>query len=223
MPVRTTRPRQQRSSSTARSNVPSSRATSARMAAASVSSTLRANARSAMNAPLNAEGDGVRKHKDHEATKVTKTVGHGSDMGTEYSTRLRHSVVISVLCDLCVPCGSEVPSWFRRLLDDRIDGHQAAQQRFEAIETQGVLRITLGAGRLLVDLQEHAIDARRDAGAGQRLDVLREPGRDAVACRRGAAGCGSRRRRRARPVAASSGTRACRRSDCDSRSSCRAR
>src|SRR5437773_7268731 len=48
MPVRMTRPRQQRSSSTARSNVASSRGTSARIAPASVSSTLLASARSAM-------------------------------------------------------------------------------------------------------------------------------------------------------------------------------
>src|SRR5580765_5306053 len=49
MPVMMTRPRQLRSSSTARSNRSSSRSTSARIAAASVCRTLRARARSAMD------------------------------------------------------------------------------------------------------------------------------------------------------------------------------
>ena len=58
------------------------------------------------------------------------------------------------------------------------------QQRFEPIELKGVVRVALGAGGLFVHLEEHAIDARGDSCRRQRLDVLRESGRDAVAAAR---------------------------------------
>src|SRR6476646_7755913 len=119
MPVTITRTRHPRRTSTARSNDPSRRSTSARIAAASVCSTLRASARSAMDGGL----------------------------------------------------GS---------LHDRVDRGQLAEERLDQIEPQGILCIAAGAGRFVVDLQEHAVDAGSDAGRGKRLDVLREARRDAV-------------------------------------------
>ena len=62
--------------------------------------------------------------------------------------------------------------------------HQAAEQRLEQVEAQRVLRVALRARRILVHLEEHAVDAGRDAGRRQRLDVLRQAGRDAVAAAR---------------------------------------
>src|SRR5262245_49778306 len=59
MPVRMTRPLHSRSRRTAQSKRPSRRSTSARMAAASVSRTFRARARSAMDANLGAFRDRV--------------------------------------------------------------------------------------------------------------------------------------------------------------------
>ena len=49
------------------------------------------------------------------------------------------------------------------------------------IEAQGVGGVALGARRLLVDLHEHRVDAGGDAGRRQRLDVLRQARRHAVA------------------------------------------
>src|SRR5512140_311023 len=62
IPVTITRPRQRRSNSTASLNLPSRRRTSARIAAASVSSTLRASARSAMDAFRRVRGDPAALH-----------------------------------------------------------------------------------------------------------------------------------------------------------------
>src|SRR5262245_31244344 len=112
MPVRTTRPLHWRRSLIAQSNLPSSRSTSARIAAASVSRTLRASARSAT--------------KRHLAR-----------------------------------------------LDDRVDGDQPAEQRLQPVEPERVLRIALRARRLLMHLEEDAVDAGRHAGRGERLDELR--------------------------------------------------
>ena len=69
----------------------------------------------------------------------------------------------------------------RRLLDDGVDGHQPAEQRLEQIEPERVLRVALRLRRVVVDFEEHAVDAGRDAGRRERLDVLRQAGRDAVA------------------------------------------
>src|SRR4029453_19411457 len=63
MPVRIALPRQAWRSSTAHSNRPSRRGTSARIAAASVSRTLRASARSAMDARLASIDDGIERHE----------------------------------------------------------------------------------------------------------------------------------------------------------------
>src|SRR5262245_15652153 len=123
MPVRTTRPRHWRSSLIAQSNLPSSRSTSARIAAASVSRTLRASA---------------------------------------WSATKRHLV----------------------LLDDRVDGDQPFEQRLELVETQRVLRIALRPRRLLVHLEEDAVDAGSHAGGRERLDELRLAGSHAVAAPR---------------------------------------
>src|SRR5438093_8421407 len=120
MPVRMTRPLQLRSSSTAQSKRWSSRSTSARIAAASVSSTFRASFRSAI------------------------------DPGA------------------------------LGLLHDAVDRGEAPQQRFHLVEAQRVLRVALRARRLLVDFDEHTVDAGRDAGGRERLDVFRLPRGDAV-------------------------------------------
>src|SRR5882757_2374890 len=96
IPVTMTRPWHSRRSWTARSNRSSRRSTSARIAAASVSSTLRASVRSPIDA-------------------------------------------------------------FLVLFGYRVDGHQAAQQRLEPIHVQRVLRITLGARRVVVHFQKDAV------------------------------------------------------------------
>ena len=59
-----------------------------------------------------------------------------------------------------------------RRFDDRVDGREPAEQRLEQIEPQRVLRVALGARRIVVHLEEHAVDAGRDARRGERLDVL---------------------------------------------------
>src|SRR5437016_7088275 len=120
MPVRITRPVQTRSICTAPSNLPSRRSTSARIAAASVSSTFRASARSTMQLHLG-------------------------------------------------------------FLHDGVDGREPAEQRLEQIQAKRVLRIALGARRVFVDLEEHAVDAGADARGRERLDVFRQTRRDAVA------------------------------------------
>ena len=94
----------------------------------------------------------------------------------------------------------------RGVLDDRVDGHQAAEQRLEQVEAQRVLRVALRARRVVVDFEEHAVDARRDAGRGQRLDVLRQAGRDAVAAARQLQAVRDVEDDRARPARASSGS-----------------
>src|SRR5262245_42336625 len=119
IPVTMTRPPQSRSSCTAASNRPSRRLTSARIAAASVSSTFRASARSAIDPRLG-------------------------------------------------------------LLRDAVDRHQPVEQGLQPIEPQRVLRVALRARRFLVDLDEEPVDAGGDAGGGERLDVLREAGGDAI-------------------------------------------
>ena len=57
-------------------------------------------------------------------------------------------------------------------LGDPIKLDQVAQQWLEPIEAQRVGGVALGARRVLVDFHEHGVDARRDAGPRQRLDVL---------------------------------------------------
>ena len=64
-------------------------------------------------------------------------------------------------------------SWV--LLHDSIDRHQPAEQGFDQIQPQRVLRIALRARRLVVHLEEDSVDAGRDPRRRQRLDVLREP------------------------------------------------
>src|SRR2546427_4165428 len=103
MPVTITRPLQWRSRLTAQSNRPSRRLRSARIAAASVSSTLRASKRSAMQVRLGPLGD-------------------------------------------------------------RIDRRQTREQRLEHVHPERVLRVAFRAARFLVDLEEHAVDARGHAG-----------------------------------------------------------
>src|SRR4051812_47510400 len=45
----------------------------------------------------------------------------------------------------------------RRLLDDGVDGEEAAEQGLEQVEPQGVLRVALGRRGIVVDFQEHAV------------------------------------------------------------------
>src|SRR2546425_6841848 len=66
MPVTITRPRQLRRSWTAASNLASTRATSARIAAASVWSTFRARARSAIDLHLGLLHDAIDRHQSME-------------------------------------------------------------------------------------------------------------------------------------------------------------
>ena len=62
-----------------------------------------------------------------------------------------------------------------------IDPFQLHDQRLERVEAQRVGRIALGPRGLLVHFHEHRVDAGGHAGGGERLDVLREAGGDAVA------------------------------------------
>src|SRR5689334_9950836 len=55
---------------------------------------------------------------------------------------------------------------------DGVEAHQTPDERFDAIERQRVLRVALGRRRVIVDLDEEPVYARRDSGCGQRLDVL---------------------------------------------------
>src|SRR6266550_3266566 len=66
------------------------------------------------------------------------------------------------------------------LLCDRVDRLQAAEQRFEGVETERVLRVAPGARRLFVYLDEHPVEPRSHTGRRKRLDVFREAGRHAV-------------------------------------------
>src|SRR5262245_4320577 len=68
-----------------------------------------------------------------------------------------------------------------RRAGDRVERQQPRQGAFEAIEAQRVLAVALGPRRILVDLHEDPVDAGGDAGRGERLDVLRQAGGDAVA------------------------------------------
>ena len=54
---------------------------------------------------------------------------------------------------------------------DRVDLNELAKQWFQQVEFQRILRVTLGARRVLVHLQEDAVHARGHTGAGERLDV----------------------------------------------------
>ena len=130
MPVRITRPRQSRSSSTARSNRSSSR------------------------------GD---QREDRRR------------FGLEHLARER---------EISHECARLRRVRLAAALGDRVDRHQPAEQRFEQVEAQRVLRVALRARGLLVHFEEDAVDAGGDAGRRQRLDVLREPGGDAVAAAR---------------------------------------
>src|SRR5437899_8110518 len=105
MPVRMTRPLHSSSSCPARSNLSSSRSTSARMAAASVSNTFLASARPSIVAGATPSGS------------------RGS--ATEA---------------------------YPGLFGDLVDGLQAAQQRLEPVQPQGILGVALRAGRVRVDL-----------------------------------------------------------------------
>ena len=61
-----------------------------------------------------------------------------------------------------------------------VDAFQLEHQRFELVQAQRVGGIALRARGLFVHLHEHGIDAGGHAGRGQRLDVLRQAGGDAV-------------------------------------------
>ena len=58
---------------------------------------------------------------------------------------------------------------------DGIDSLEFPQQWGQQVESQRILRVALGARRVLVDFEEHAVDAGRNAGPGQRVDVLGRP------------------------------------------------
>src|SRR4051812_41686696 len=70
------------------------------------------------------------------------------------------------------------------ILRDRVDCHQTTEQRLEEIQLQRVLRVTPGAGRVLVHFEKDAVDPGSDARRSQRPDVLRLAGRDTIAAAR---------------------------------------
>jgi hypothetical protein len=61
-----------------------------------------------------------------------------------------------------------------------VDARELAKQGFELVEAQCVGRVAPGARGVLVDLHEHGVHARGDAGRGHRLDVLGQAEGDAV-------------------------------------------
>src|SRR5690242_14122374 len=69
-------------------------------------------------------------------------------------------------------------------LCDRVEGLETKQQRLEQIQLERVLRVAPGSRRILVHLEEHAINAGRNPRRCQRSDVLRESRRHAVAAAR---------------------------------------
>src|SRR5262249_52806338 len=133
IPVTITRPRQSRSRRIARSKRSSRRSSRARIAAASVWSTLRANARSIIG---------------------------GGDAGDSGMAR------------------------GRTIFDNRMDGKERRGQRLEPIEMQGVLCVTLGLRRIVVDFEKDTVHAGRDACGSQWLDVFGLSCADAVVATR---------------------------------------
>src|SRR5438552_11449320 len=81
---------------------------------------------------------------------------------------------------LVAPQRAKTARWGPRLCD-RVDGHQAMQERLELVEAQCVLRIALRARRFFVHFDEHAVDAGRHTSRCERLDELRLSGGDAIA------------------------------------------
>ena len=73
------------------------------------------------------------------------------------------------------------PAPLRIVGGDLVDSDQPAEQRLEQVEPQRVLRVALRDFRPLVDFQEDAVDAGRDARRRHRLDELGLAGGDAVA------------------------------------------
>src|SRR4249920_2869070 len=71
-----------------------------------------------------------------------------------------------------------------RLFDDRVDSGEFAEQWFERVEAERVLRIAPGQPGFGVDFEKHAVHAGADSGRRQRLDVLRLARGDAVATAR---------------------------------------
>src|SRR5262245_54035264 len=69
-------------------------------------------------------------------------------------------------------------------LHERVDAHELLKEGRESVERERVLRVALGFCRLFVHLEEDAVDARRDAGARERLDELGEPRGHAFAAAR---------------------------------------
>ena len=46
-----------------------------------------------------------------------------------------------------------------------VDGEQRFEQRLEQLEVEGVGAVGFGVGRIVVDFEEQAVDARGDGGA----------------------------------------------------------
>src|SRR4051812_13852131 len=64
-------------------------------------------------------------------------------------------------------------------LGDRVDRGQPFEQRRQQIEAECVLRVAFRTRRILVHLEEHAVDAGGNAGRREWLDVLRKTGGNA--------------------------------------------
>jgi hypothetical protein len=54
-----------------------------------------------------------------------------------------------------------------------MDGEQRLQQGLQQVEAQGVGAVGFGFGGIVVDLEEDAVDAGGDGGAGEHGDELR--------------------------------------------------
>ena len=66
------------------------------------------------------------------------------------------------------------------LADGALDGEQRFQQRLEELQVEGVGTVGLGIGRVIVDFDEEAVDARGDSGAREQRNVLGLAAADAV-------------------------------------------
>ena len=77
-----------------------------------------------------------------------------------------------------------------------MQSEQGFKQGLQEVEVEGVGTVGLGLRRVVVDLEENAVDAGGDGSAGKQGDELRLAARDAVGGRRASGRSGCRQRRR---------------------------
>ena len=78
-----------------------------------------------------------------------------------------------------------------------MDGEEGLEDGAEAVEVERVGSVGFGLGGVVVDLEEDAVDAGGDGGAGEDGDEFGLSAGDAVAPLRASGRSGWRRRRRA--------------------------